>query len=196
MDDQAGFKGCIPPGPNPQGVPISPLIPLGAEDIPVCMPPIWVDISPMGVHKDNETSSGEAETDGHSSDRILRRHNDHAPHKGGNFADHSPGMPDIRSPGVDGQHGEISAYSTAGNRVSRVPGELSLSTPGIPNSENEEDTAECSNPYEPTAGVNKGHSKVCGEGLSLSKSYLVGSTPLQSLTIHQWLRWTNLLQPE
>ena len=133
MDDQAGFKGCIPPGPNPQGVPISPLIPLGAEDISVCMPPIWVDISPMGVHKDNETSSGEAETDGHSSDRILRRHNDHAPHKGGNFADHSPGMPDIRSPGVDGQHGEISAYSTAGNRVSRVPGELSLSTPGIPN---------------------------------------------------------------
>ena len=28
-----------------------PPIYLGAEDIPVCMPPIWVDASPVGVHK-------------------------------------------------------------------------------------------------------------------------------------------------
>ena len=57
LDDQAGFKGHIPPGPNPQGVPMSPPVLLGADDIPVCVPPIWVDISPTGVHKDNETSS-------------------------------------------------------------------------------------------------------------------------------------------
>ena len=94
-DDQVGFKGCIPPGPNPQRVPMSPPVLLGAEDIPVCVPPIWVDISPTGVHKDNETSSGEAETDGNLSDFILRQHTDHAPDKGGNFTDHFPGMPGV-----------------------------------------------------------------------------------------------------
>ena len=65
-------------------------------------------------------------------------------------------------PWVDGQHGEIPAYSTVGSIVPGVPGELSLSSPGIPNRENEEDTAERPNPYAPTVGGSKGHSKVCG----------------------------------
>ena len=49
-----------------------PPIQLGAEDISVCVPPIWIDISPVGVHKDNETGSRETETDGYSSDCIPR----------------------------------------------------------------------------------------------------------------------------
>ena len=101
-------------------------------------------------------------------------------------------MPDVRSPGVDGQLGEIPAYSTAGTRV---PGELSLPSPGIPNWENGEDTAECPNPYAPTAGVNKEHSKVCGEGLSLSESYLADYTPLQHPTIHDELSGSNVPIP-
>ena len=47
-----------------EGMGSPPPIHLGAEDIPVCMPSIWVDTSPVGVHKYNETSSEEAETDG------------------------------------------------------------------------------------------------------------------------------------
>ena len=121
---------------------MSPPVPLGAKDTLVCVPLIWVDVTPTGVHKDNETSSGEAETDSHSSDCILRRHTDHTPDKGWNFVDHSPGMLDVRNTGIDGWHGEISTYSTAGTRVPGVPGELIFPSPGIPNRENEEDTAE------------------------------------------------------
>ena len=54
------------------GVPMFPQIQLGAEDILICVPPIWIDISPVGVHKDNETGRRETETDGYSSDCIPR----------------------------------------------------------------------------------------------------------------------------
>ena len=67
---------------------MSPPIPLGAEDIPICMPPIRVNVSPTGVYKDNETSRGEAETDGDLPDCILGRHVNHASLIGGNIADY------------------------------------------------------------------------------------------------------------
>ena len=135
----------------------------------------------MGVHKNNETSSGETETNGYSSDCILGRHTDYAPFKGGNPTDYSPDMSDVQSPGVDGKQGKISVHSTTRARVPGVLDELSLSAPRIPNQENEENSTECPNLDTPAAGVNKRHSKVCGESLSLSKSYLAGPLHYRAL---------------
>ena len=191
LDDQAGPKGCIPPGPNSQRLPTPPPVLMGAEVIPVCVSPIWVDISPTGVHKDIETSSGDVETDGYSSDHIPRRYTDHAPLKGGAITDHSPGVSDVRSLKADSQQGKISAHSEAGIRVPGVPGELNLPIPGPPLREDEEDSTECPHPSGSTAGVHKRHSKICGEGLSLNKSYLAGSTPLQSPAVHDKLSGPN-----
>ena len=143
LDDQAGPKGRIPPGPNSQRLPTSPPVDMGAEVIPVCVSPIWVDISPTGVHKDIETSSGDVEADGYSSDRIPRRYTDHAPLKGGAITDNSPGVSDVQSLGADSQQGKISAHSEAGVRVPGVPGELNLPIPGPPIQEDEEDSTEC-----------------------------------------------------
>ena len=159
----------------------------GAENIPVCVPTIWADLSPTGLHKNNETCDREAETDGYTSDHILGRYTNYAPLEGGDSTDYSPSMSGARSPGLDGQHGKISAYSTTGTRVPGVPGELSLPTSGFPNRENEEDTTECPNPSAATAGLDKRHSQVCGESLSLSESNLAGSPPLKSLTVHDEL---------
>ena len=83
--------------------------------------------------------------------------------------------------------GEIPAYTTIGARVSGVPGEFGLPTSGLLNRENEKNTTECPNPFAATAGLGKRHSQVCGEGLSFSKSNLAGSSPLQSITVHDEL---------
>ena len=32
-------------------------------NIPACVPPLWTILSPTGIHKDNETSSGDTEAD-------------------------------------------------------------------------------------------------------------------------------------
>ena len=69
LDDQTGPKGCIPPDLNSQRLPMSPPVLMGAEVIPVCVSPIWVEIGPTGVHKDIER---DVETDGYSSDHIPR----------------------------------------------------------------------------------------------------------------------------
>jgi len=37
---------------------MSPPIPVGAENIPICMSSLWPDISAQSVYQDNETSSG------------------------------------------------------------------------------------------------------------------------------------------
>ena len=67
---------------------MSPPIPLGTEDIPICVPSIRVNTSPTGIHKDIEINSGEAQTDGYySPDSTLGRTN-HASLKGGNIADY------------------------------------------------------------------------------------------------------------
>ena len=100
-------------------------------------------------------------------------------------------MSDIQSPGVDGKQGKMSAHYTTGARIPAVLGELSLSAPCIPNQENEEDTTKFPSPDAPAAGVNKRHSKICGESLSLSESYLAGSTPLQSTATHDELSSSN-----
>ena len=160
---------------------------MGAENIPVCVSTIWADLSPTGLHKNNETCGREAETDGYMSDHILGRYTNYAPLEGGDGTDYSPSMSGIRSPGLDGQHGKISACSTTGTRVPGVPGELSLPTSGFPDRENEEDTTECQNPSAATTGLDKRHSQVCGESLSLSESNLAGSPPLQSLTVYDEL---------
>ena len=54
---------------------------------------------------------------------------------------------------------------------------------------------ECLSPYTSTVVVNKRHSKVHGEGLSLSKSNLAGSTPSQNLTVCDELIGSNRLIP-
>ena len=176
LDDQIGPKGCIPPCPNSQRLSTPPPIPMGAEVIPICVSPIWANIGPTGVHEDNETSSG----GGYSSDCIPRRYTDHAPLKGGAIADHSPGMSDVRDPEAESQHGKISAHPEAGVRVPGVPGELNFSIPGLPPREDEEDPTECSDHFGSAVGVHTGFSKVRGESLGLSKSYLASPTPLQS----------------
>ena len=175
-------------------VPTFPPIQLGAEDISVCAPPIWIDISPVGVHKDNEIGSREIETDGYSSDCIPRWHTDCAPLKGGNIADYSPNLSDIQSPGVVGQHGKTLAYSTAGATVPGVPGQWTLHLAFL--TEKMRKVTECLSPYTSTVVVNKRHNKVHGESLSLSKSNLAGSTPLApySMWWTHWLQHTNTLQ--
>ena len=187
LDDQAGLEGRIPSSPDSQREPKSPPIQMGAENIPVCVSTIWADFSPTGLHQNNETCGREAETDGYTSDHILGRYTNYAPLEGGDGTDYSPSMSGVRSPGLDGQHGEIPAYSTTGTRVPGVPGELSLPTSGFPNRENEENTTECPNPSAATAGLDKRHSQVCGESLSFNESNLAGSPPLQSLTVHDEL---------
>ena len=102
LDDQAGLEGRLPSSPNSQREPTSPPIQMGAENIPVCVSTIWADLSPMGLHKNNETCGREAETDGYTSDHILGQYTNYAPLEGGDGTDYSPSMLGARSPGLDG----------------------------------------------------------------------------------------------
>ncbi|XP_065895876.1 uncharacterized protein [Dysidea avara] len=46
-------------------------VPMGTQDLPICVPPIRADISTPSIHKDIETSGGDASTNGNSSDYIY-----------------------------------------------------------------------------------------------------------------------------
>ena len=73
LDSEVGLERCLPTGPNSPGTLMSPPIPLGEENIPICMSSLWPNISTPGVYQDNETSSGCTEIDENSSHNLLGR---------------------------------------------------------------------------------------------------------------------------
>ena len=182
LDGETGPEGCIPSGPNSQGAPRPPSIPMGTQVVPIRVSPIQADISSPGIHKNNETSGGDATAVGNSSDYISRRYLNYAPIQGTTHIAHSLCVPNLPGRGPDGQQGEISAHCPTGDRVPGIPSELGFPTLNLPSRKDEEDTAGCSNPHQPAGSLNKRPSQIRREGLSLSKSHLVSTPALQGPT--------------
>ena len=180
LDGEAGPEGRIPPGANTPGAPKSPAIPMAGKNLSVCVPPLRVNISTQGVHKDNETSSGTFEANGNPSGNIPGRHTNNAPFEGGTLTIPSPHMLTIQSLRPDGEPGEIPNGSQAGNGIPGVSGKFGIPTTGIPSRENAENPTGCPSPPATSLSLSEGPGKVCGEGDSYNEGYLASPAALQS----------------
>ena len=58
LNDKVGSEGCLPSDTNPGRAPTPPPVPIGTQNLPVSVPPIRVDIGPMGFLQSNETGGG------------------------------------------------------------------------------------------------------------------------------------------
>ena len=162
LDDETGSEGCIPSNPK-KGAPIPPPIPMGTQDLPICVSPIWTDISSPGMHKNNETSCGDATADGNSSDYTPRQYLNYALIQGTAHTAHSCSVPNFPGPWPDGQHGDISACFPTGDGVPGIPSELSFSTFGLPSRKDEENTAGYLSPHTPAVSLDKRPGQICGK---------------------------------
>ena len=70
-------QGCIPNCTNLERSSKIPAISSEGSTTRICFPPLWVNHSPQGVHKVDETSSSCFKTTGHSCDNLLGRHTNH-----------------------------------------------------------------------------------------------------------------------
>ena len=191
LDGEIGPERCIPSGTNSQGTSMSPPVPVGIQDLPICVPLIRADISTPSIHKDYETSGGDASANGNSSDYISGRHLNYAPFEGRADTVHSLSMSVCPGPGTDSQPGEISTHPQTGDRVPGIPCELSLLPLSLPIREDEEDPAGCSNSRTTPISFNKRLGQICGEGVSLDKGHLAcpcitGSTDYDKFG--EWVR--------
>ena len=95
---------------------MSPPIPVGAENISICVSALWSNISTSSVQQDNEISSGCIETNGNSSHNLPGRYPYYASGKGTADATDLLGVPNVRSPRLDCE--QITADSNSENRIS------------------------------------------------------------------------------
>ena len=70
-------QGCIPNCTNLERSSKIPAISSEGSTTRICFPPLWVNHSPQGVHKVDETSSSCFKTTGHSCDNLLGRYTNH-----------------------------------------------------------------------------------------------------------------------
>ena len=180
LDGQARPEGRLPTGPNSPGQSMFPPIPVGTEDIPVCMSALWSDISTSSVYQDNEASSGGTATTGNSSYNILRRSTGNAPGQRPSDAAHHTVVPIPGNPGPDSELEEVTADPNSGNGIPGVPSQLSFSTVALPIRETEENPAGCTLPLKERHGVGQGLGKICGKSNGFSSGHMAGSTTLQS----------------
>ena len=157
-----------------------PPIPVGTEDIPVCMSALWSDISTSSVYQDNEASSGGTATTGNSSYNILRQPTGNAPGKRPSDAAHHTGVPIPGNSGPDSELEEVTADLNSGNGIPGVPSQLSFSTVGFPIRETEENPAGCTLSLKERHGVSQGLGEICGKSNGFSSGHMAGSTTLQS----------------
>ena len=77
--------------------------------------------------------------------------------------------------------------SVSENRILGLPCQLSLSAPGLPTQETEEDSPGCQLSPKEGSGVSQRSSKVCGKDHSLSTCHMAGPIALQGSAEHDQL---------
>ena len=154
---------------------------MGTQNLPVSVPPIQVDISPVGFLQSNETGRGSTKARGYSSSHIPGRYSTATPVERGAGSAVSTDLPAAQGSGA-GRESEVKTDSRPETGVFGFSGRHSQTPADLPSREAEENKAASSTPPLPTEYYSEGHSKVCWEGLSIDTSCKASSPSLQFST--------------
>ena len=182
-NDKVGFERCLPSGTNPPGMPSPPSVPMEQSNLPVSVPPLWVDISPTCVFKNDETCSGDPEAHGHLSHHIPGRHLDLTPGNGGAYPAHSTDLPVSQGSRFSSQPEELTVNPTAKNGIFEVSDRYKNSASDISSRETLENSTTSPASPSPTDCLSERPGKICGKNFSIPEGDMASPTALQGITV-------------
>ena len=98
--------------------------PMGGENVPIFLPPIWISLSSEDIHKGDETSPCMPAAIGCMVDNVLGRFIDYGKVSGGDMSRDSQYICAVLGPRLFDKLGEVNPVATAGDCIPRPCCEL------------------------------------------------------------------------
>ena len=184
LDGQVGPEGCISPGPHSPRSSKIPGVWLEQQILPVQMPAFRVVYSSPGLHQTTKTSSWFSETDRMPPDNLLRRHPISTSGQGSAVQNLTVSLPAVSVPGIVNQRQKVLVNSTPTNGFFRLPPVLPNITDICTIRKDEENSTKCHQNANTGPGYHQRNGQVCRESSGNSPCFSLGSSALQSPTIH------------
>ena len=172
-------QGCILPHACPPKPSAIPEFPMGGENVPIYLPPIWISLSSEDIHKGDETSPCMPAAIGCMVHNVPGRSTDHGSVSGGDMPSDSQYTCTVPGPRLLDKLGEVNPVATAGDCIPRPCGELNDLDIVLASSEIARPEQGNSIPVEQGGSVGPSAGSHCGETQLHGLSRTACSAPLQ-----------------